>query len=101
MAVETAADRAAMLADFGQSVTYTHSGSPTTLTGIFDNEFYEADAQAGVTFVSAQPRLVVRTADLPNGADYGDTLVTNGITYTVKIIQADGTGITTLVLEKQ
>ena len=37
MAVETDVERAIMLADFGESVTYTPSGgSASTITGIFD-----------------------------------------------------------------
>ena len=54
MAVESAADRLAMLADFGQSITYTaQGGSPSTITGIFDNDYAEVDAGGMVGFAMA------------------------------------------------
>lgn len=101
MTVETAADRLAFLADFGTTATYTKaSGGASSVKGIFDNEFYAADTGAGVAFVSAQPRFMVRSADMPTGADYGDGIAIDGISYTVRTIQPDGTGMTTLLLEK-
>lgn len=104
MAVESASDRAYMLniSDFGTTATYTLvAGGVSSIVGIFDNEFFEADPQANVTYASAQPRFLVQTADLPSGADYGDSITINSVNYKVRIIQPDGTGMTTLVLEKQ
>lgn len=104
MAVESASDRAYMLniSDFGTTATYTLvAGGSSSIVGIFDNEFFEADPQANVTYASAQPRFLVQTADLPSGADYGDSVTINSVHYKVRIIQPDGTGMTTLVLEKQ
>ena len=101
MTVETAADRLMFLADFGLTATYTKSGgSVSSLRGIFDNEFYAADTGAGVAFVSAQPRFFVRSVDMPTGADYGDGISIDGANYVVRTIQPDGTGMTTLILEK-
>jgi len=104
MAVESASDRSYMLnvSDFGTTATYTLvAGSSSSIIGIFDNEFFEADPQGNVAYASAQPRFLVQTSTLPSGADYGDTVVISSVTYKVRIIQPDGTGMTTLVLEKQ
>lgn len=101
MAVESAADRLAMLADFGQSITYTRQGgSPTTITGIFDNDYAEVDAGGMVGFAMQQPRLMVRTADVISATE-GDTFVVSGVTYLSRVVQDDGTGMTFIVLEKQ
>ena len=101
MAVESAADRLAMLADFGQSITYTvQGGSPSTITGIFDAQFIEVDAGGTVGFAMQQPRIVVRTSDVASATE-GDTFVISGVTYLSRVVQDDGTGMTFIVLEKQ
>ncbi len=101
MAVESAADRLAMLADFGQSITYTvQGGSAVTITGIFDNDYAEVDAGGMVGFAMQQPRIVVRTSDVASATE-GDTFVISGVTYLSRVVQDDGTGMTFIVLEKQ
>lgn len=101
MAVESAADRLAMLVDFGQSVTYAvQNGSPATITAIFDAQFVEVDAGGTVGVAYQQPRLMCRTADVVNCTE-GDTFVVSGTTYLSRIVQDDGTGMTMIVLEKQ
>lgn len=101
MPVESAADRLAMLVDFGQSVTYTRQGgSPATITGIFDNDYAEVDAGGMVGFAMQQPRLVVRTSDVSLASE-GDTFVISGVTYLSRVVQDDGTGMTFIVLERQ
>jgi len=98
MAVETEDDRAIFVGvdDFGVSATYNGG----TIDGIFDNDFVEVDAGGGVGFALQQPRLVCRTADVSTAAE-GDTITINAVAYTMRIVQDDGTGMTTLVLEKQ
>jgi hypothetical protein len=102
MAVESAADRAIFLSanDFGQSATFTHSTTTTTIYGIFDNEYVEVDLGGQVNFASVQPKFLVRTADVSTAVE-DDTIVTGGVTYKIKVVQPDGTGMTTLILEKQ
>lgn len=102
MAVETADDRAVFVNvdDFGVAATYTPSGgAASTINGIFDNDFIEADAGGGVTFALQQPRFHCRTADVSAAAE-GDALVVSGVNYTIRIVQDDGTGMTMLVLER-
>lgn len=97
MAVETADDRAIFFSvdDFGVAATYGGG----TVNGIFDNEFFEADAGGSVMVAMQQPRFMCRTADIPTAAE-GDAIVINAVDYTIRVVQPDGTGITTLVLEE-
>ena len=102
MAVESADDRAIFvgLDDFGTSATFTHSGTSTTVSGIFDNDFVEVDAGGGIPFAMQQPRFLCRTADVTTAVE-DDTLVIATVTYKIKVRQDDGTGMTNLILEKQ
>lgn len=103
MAVETADDRAIFVGidDFGVAATYTPSGgAASTVNGIFDNDFIEIDAGGGVGVAMQQPRFHCRTADVSAAAE-GDALVINTVSYIIRIVQDDGTGMTMMVLEKQ
>lgn len=101
MAVETDVERAIMLADFGESVTYTPSGgSASTITGIFDKEYQAVDTGGEVAFAVEQPRLAVRTSDVASAAE-GDSVVISGVNYIVRVVMNDGTGLTDFALEKQ
>jgi hypothetical protein len=98
--IETAEDRLVMLSDFGVTATYTHEGNASEIKGIFDNEYEAVDVGGSVPFAMEQPRFYCRTSDVPNVID-GDTLQINSVTYIVRVIMPDGTGITELQLEKQ
>jgi translation initiation factor 2 gamma subunit (eIF-2gamma) len=100
MAVETASDRAALLADFGEPVKYNPtSGSVKTITAIFDNIYEEVEAGGTVGVSMQQPRLFVRTDDI-TGATEGDAITVRNVAYTIRVIMSDGLGMTELVLEK-
>ena len=103
MAIEGATERAVFFDtdDFATASSYTPTGgSASTVNGIFDNEFFEVDPLSGVGVVSAQPRFICAMADLPSGAVSGDAITVDSTAYTVRVIQPEGTGVTTLVLEK-
>lgn len=101
MAVETANDRTALLADFGVSATYTPAGGdPSTVKVILDTDFQEADAGGSITFAIEIPRAIGKTADFASAAE-GDSLVISGTTYTILVVMPDGQGMTELRLEKQ
>ena len=101
MPVETADDRLILLADFGESVTYTpNGGSDTTITAIFDNQYTGLDAGGSVEVSMVQPRLTVRTSDVPN-IDQDDAFTVRGTSYDIAVIMPDGTGITEIALEEQ
>ena len=85
MAIEGATERAVFFDtdDFGVASSYTPAGgAASTVNGIFDNDF------------------ICATADLPGAAAGGDAITISSVAYTVRVIQAEGTGVTTLVLEK-
>ncbi len=105
MAIESAADRSVFLGvdDFGISVTYTPIvGSAVSLNGIFDSGYEEVDLPGSidVSLALSRSRLVVRTADLPSAAADGDAVTVSSVAYVVKILAADGEGMTELIMVK-
>lgn len=101
MPVETVVERTALLADFGEAVTYTPTGGvATTITAIFDNAYEQVDAGGTVSFAVQQPRLMCKTSDVATAVE-GDTFVVNSVTYLATVIMDDGIGMTEIMLEKQ
>ena len=102
MAVETATELAIYFDadDFGVAASYTpQGGSATTINGIFDNEYFEADAGGTIGIAIQQPRFVCQTSDVSSARE-GDAITINSVAHTIRIVQDDGTGVTTLVLEQ-
>ena len=87
-------DLAPFFADFAVDATVNGQA----VRGIFDNGF--ASAEVGlVGMSSARPMLTLPTAGL--AADpVGQTAVVNGTSYLVAVHQPDGTGVSTLMLER-
>lgn len=101
MPVETADDRAILIADFGETVSFIPEvGTQTNITAIFDNQYLGLDAGGTVEVSMVQPRLTVRTADVPE-IQQGDTFIVRSVLYDVAVIMPDGTGITEIALEEQ
>lgn len=101
MAIEGDTERAVFFStdDFGSAATFTPSGgSASTINGIFDKDYALAAIGDGVGVGSNDPRFICRTSDVSSAAN-GDALVVNSVTYTVRNVEDDGTGVTTLVLE--
>lgn len=103
MTVETLADLAVYLADFGVAVTYTQGANPPVqFKAIFDeptvdsHSFHDAPA-----VIQSLPALMARTADLPAGAAKGDAVAVagNAGAWIVRGIYPDGTGIARVDLE--
>lgn len=95
MTVETEADRLLMLNDFGSDV----SVSGSTYKGIFENPHQEVGI-GEVDFSLQEATLVMRASDA-SGISQDDKLTIGSAEYAVTDIQPDGTGFTTLMLEKQ
>ena len=93
MSVETTADRTAMLADYGSTVT---KADASTFVAIFDNDFLAVDLDESEV-ESTEPTLLARTADV-SGLAHGDSLTISAVSYTVRGIQPDGTGMTQIML---
>lgn len=106
MAVESAADRLVFLStdDFGVTAAYVQQGqAAVSIAGIFDNAHLIVDAgEAGVS--GTAPVFTCRDDDLATlafgAARRGDRLTISGVTYIVTDPQPDGTGMTTLIMEK-
>lgn len=103
MAVETADDLAIFMNvnEFGVSATYTpQGGTASTISVIFDNDVQETDAGGQITFVTAVPRVIARTIDVPNAAE-GDAITINTVDYIVLVALDSSLGTTELRLERQ
>jgi hypothetical protein len=59
-----------------------------------------SDAGGFVPVHEEQPRLTCRTVDIPS-ITYDQTMVIGGVTYKIKAWVHDGTGVTTVQLERQ
>jgi hypothetical protein len=66
-----------------------------SVTGIFDNAYTEAFGMA-----SRAPMFTLPSANAA-AATQASVLVVDGSTYRVTSVQPDGTGVTTLMLERQ
>lgn len=102
MAVETATELAIFFGvdDFGTAATYTPvGGQAVTVNGIFDNPQASRNATDLLDITIPAPQFVCRTSDVANAAE-GDSLVVNAISYIVRVVLTDGTGVSTLLLER-
>ena len=102
MGVESAADILDFfeLDDFADTATYTRvGGSPASVLGIFDEPQASRGATDLVDVTIPSPQFVCRTADVSSAAD-GDEIVIRSVAYTVRVVLTDGTGVSTLILEK-
>jgi len=103
MAVETATELAIFFEtdDFAVDATFTPvGGTASTVKGIFDKEYLEMESGGSVAFAINQPRFVCATSDVSTAAE-GDAIVISATDYKIVVVQEDGTGTTTLVLEEQ
>jgi len=82
--------------EFATAVTYDGG----TIYGILDNETVPVDAGGFVPVHEEQPRLTCRSTDVPS-ITYDQTMVISSVTYKVKAWIHDGTGVTTVQLERQ
>lgn len=83
------------LDDFAVAATYDGG----TIQGIFDNETVPVDAGGFAQVHQEQPRFTCRTADVPSVAE-GQAITISSVAYEIKAWVHDGTGVTTLQLEK-
>lgn len=101
MTVETAADRALLLADFGVDAIFDPaSSSHKTVRGVFDNDYESVNAGGTMDFAITRPRFYCRSADVLDVTE-GDDLEVGDVAYKIRVIMPDGTGMTEMMLEKQ
>jgi hypothetical protein len=90
-------DLTVFLDDDDFAVAATYDGA-TSVTGIFDND-YGAVLGGNAAIAGAVPAFICRAADV--AADpRGKALTVSSTAYTVRDFQADGTGMMTLILER-
>ena len=102
------------LDDFADAATYTPAGGggpgpgpgpgpggggASTINGIFDAPQASRNATDLMDITIPAPQFVCRTVDVPNAAD-GDDIVIRTVAYKVRVVLTDGTGVSTLLLEK-
>ena len=80
---------------------FTDSSSRVTnVDVIFNNDFVGIDAGGTVVVESADPVIYFETSKISSIA-HGDTFELNSLTFIVRGIEHDGTGVTLVRLEKQ
>ena len=96
MSVESATDLSAFVDtnDYGTTATFNSA----SISGIFENEFVESDGglEAGIGYTVT--RFICKTTDV-SGASFGDNITINSVTYSIREIRPDGTGMSELIIE--
>lgn len=103
MAVETSSDLASFFDEDEHGVAATYilaAGGSTSINGIYEDDFLAVEAGIKVPVAMSDPRFMCRSSDLPSGAAEGDSMTINGALHEVRVIQPDGTGVTTIILDK-
>lgn len=102
MALETAADLAGFFDTdaHGVSAVITINSSSSTISIIFNNEYFAIDPGTGMQIDGTQPVVTGRSSDM-SGVDNADTISINSVAYNIVDVQPDGQGVTQLVLEEQ
>jgi hypothetical protein len=100
--VESAADRAAYIADFGVTVAWkVGAAAPVSGMALFDNGTIPQAMQDTIAAQNTRGTLTLRTADVPSGAgDESDVITINAVTFRPKALLPDGTGMTVVTLEQ-
>lgn len=100
--LETATDLAEFFTtdDFAITATYTpDGGSSASVKGIFDEGYQAVEIGGEVAVANVSPQFSTQSSEV-SSASKGDAIVCNSVTYTVVNVQPDGTGVTTLILER-
>lgn len=85
--------------DFAVSAVYRKTGQPAkNIDVIFDNEYFEANYSVGVE--GTEPFALARASDLPEVLQ-NDRLEIATVTYRIRGVEPDGTGLVRLKLERQ
>lgn len=87
---------------FGETVVFTpaSTGTPETVTGIFDAEHHYQEVMGDAVIETSRPRLIVRLAALSEAPLRTDAITVRSTNYTVIEVMPDGQGDIELVLEK-
>ena len=100
MAIESAADRAVFVADFGEAVSWTVGATAHAMTAIFHNGTAMSDGFEGPPVLNRRATLSMAAASVPVGGGEGDAVSVGGVGYLVKSVEPDGTGWCLVRLEE-
>jgi hypothetical protein len=92
----------AVLAAFGETVTYTpYGGTAASITAVWGDVYSDVDAATGAVMQSDQPNILIKESDLAAGvAQEGDTVTRSAVTYKVIKREIDGQGGAKLLLHE-
>jgi len=86
-------------AEFGSDATITISGTPSSIVGMYIDDYFEILSGTSMGVESSQPGFICRSVDVPN-VRHGDTVLVASIVYTIVGVKPIGiTGLVALVLE--
>lgn len=91
-----------VLSSYGETVAYQPgTGSPVTVTGVFDAAYKRDDVgEAGVS--TSEPAVFLRLADLPSDPRADSPIVTiRTVAYAVREVEPDGEGGIRLFLQEE
>lgn len=91
--IDTSEVFACALADFGETVTVAGQ----SITALY-NEPFAVAAPLDYGVETTDPRLIVKTADLPGATDHGTAVTVRGRDYIVSGIETNNQGETVLTL---
>jgi hypothetical protein len=102
-------DLDAIISPWGDSAVVTHDGTPATVAGVYESEYFEMDLLSG-SVQNAKPAFWCKTSNVPSAAQ-ADTLVVtselyniDAVSYNVLKVQVNppdlGPGLTRYVLTK-
>jgi hypothetical protein len=91
-------DLGTLFSDAAIVFAYKNKGTRYNLKGIFDDT-YQGVSVAEAEYASSQPMIMLPTSALPIEPVVGDKVIVECQQYIVTDFRADGTGVTTLMLE--
>lgn len=93
MPVETAADRAVFVADFGEPVVWTRAGVPQpAFLAIFDRPTVSIEFEGAAGTFNRVATLSCPEVSLPAGVTENDPVAVGGEAFRCAAIRPDGTG---------
>jgi len=85
--------------DLAVSALYAHPTSGSKFISVVFDSPYATSVAQGVEYQSSMPAAWAKTIDVPD-ADDSCTLTVEDVTYNIREVQPDGTGVTKLILTK-
>lgn len=88
-------------AAFGEDLIHSpQSGPEQTLKGIWSDTYISIEPESGIQIMGSDPNAGFRLTDFTTPPRKNDTITRGSVDYTVRAVEPDGEGGTTLVLEK-